>query len=181
MPQGPLTVATVQLAAAYYQQAQLGKIFGAFNSAAVTTSAALATTYVGCCLSNPAGSGKNLALLRVSGGLIVAPSTITSMMMITGFSAAGVTVHTTALTPFATMLGETTTTPVAKADSACTIVGTPAWATFLAQCGTATTSTSFTIDLQGAIVIPPGGYAAIGTNIASPASAFQGGFMWAEV
>ena len=45
----------------------------------------------------------------------------------------------------------------------------------------ATDLLSFNLDLNGAIIIPPGGYVAIGTNVAGPASGFQGGLSWEEV
>ena len=167
---------------ANYEAAYAATIGLVANSAAVTTSAALATTYVGLCLSNPVASGKNLVLLNVSGAFLVAPATITTAFLAVGYSAAGITAHTTPLTPLNGLLG-TTTTPalVGLADSACTLVGTPAYAKVLAQTPTATTSFSFSYDANGALVIPPGGWAAIATNIASPASGFVGSMLWEEV
>src|SRR3974390_2254065 len=43
-----------------------GQSFSCANPSAVTSSAALATTYVGLCLSNPAGSGVNFVPKRVT-------------------------------------------------------------------------------------------------------------------
>lgn len=168
-----------QSQAQYYEQAYGQMIGQIMNPSAVTTSAALATTYVGLCLSNPAGNTKNLVLLRVAGAFIVAPSTITNLGLITGYAAGGITAHTTALAPFNGLIG-TGAALTAKADSACTLVGTPVWTMTLGQAPTATTSLSFNVDLGGAIILPPGAYAAIGTNIAGPASGFQGSFEWAE-
>jgi len=146
----------------------------------VTTTVGLATTYVGLCLSNPAASTKNLVLQNVSGAFVVAPSTITTIGLIVGYAAAGVVTHTTALTPQGTVVGAGATLQ-AKLDSACTLVGTPAWARVLGQAPTATTSFSFSADINGSIVIPPGGYVAIGTNIAGPTSGFAGSMLWEEV
>lgn len=46
--------------------ARPGAVFRVSNQAAAAITAALATTYTGLCLSNPAGSGVNLAVKRVS-------------------------------------------------------------------------------------------------------------------
>lgn len=161
------------------------QLFMGANPSGVTTSAGLATTYVGLCLSNPAGNasgGKpiNLMLRRVSGVVIVAPAAVLAFNLITGYAAGGVTVHTTALTPFSAQIG-TGPAPTAKLDSACTLVGTPVWSMPIGTTPVATDLLSFNIDLCGAIIIPPGGYVAIGTNVTGPVSGFQGGFSWEEV
>lgn len=164
----------------YYEGVYAAVCAMAANQAGVTTSVGLAATYTGICLSNPAGSAKNLSIMRVSGALIVAPSTITGFNLITGFAAGGITAHTTPLTPFNAKLGVAITGLVGLVDSACTLVGTPAYSRPVAQCSTATNSTSFDTDIDGSIIIPPGGYLAIGTTIASPASGFMGAIEWEE-
>lgn len=146
----------------------------------VTTSVALATTYVGICLSNPAGSGRNLALLNVSASLLVAPSTITTLALAAGYAAGGITAHTTPLTVYSSIIG-TTETLVGLVDSACTLVGTPATIRVLGQAPTATTSFSVDRDIGGSIIIPPGGWVATVTNIAGPSSGFVGSMMWEEI
>jgi hypothetical protein len=155
------------------------KVFLGANPSGVTTSAGLATTYVGLCLSNPAGSAVNLSIRRVAGAFIVAPATVTGLNLITGFAAGGVTVHTTPLTPVSGMIGNAATA-AGKLDSACTLVGTPVYTQVLSETSTATTLPFFSVDLEGAIILPPGAYAAIGTTIAGPTSGFQGSFEWTE-
>jgi len=162
-----------------YEPSYAGNIGVVANPSAVTTSAALATTYVGLCLSNPATSTVNLAVLNVSASLLVAPSTITTMFLAGGYAAGGVTAHTTALTPLASVLGVTSTLQ-GLADSACTLVGTPAYLRVLGQAPTATTSFAVNVNIDGSIIIPPGGYVCIATNIAGPASGFVGSMMWEE-
>lgn len=164
----------------YYEGVYAAVCAMAANQAGVATSAGLNATYTGICLSNPAASGKNLSVMRVSGALIVAPSTITGFNLITGFAAGGITAHTTPLTPFNAKLGAALTGLVGLVDSACTLVGTPAYSRPVAQCSTATNSTSFDTDIDGSIIIPPGGYLAIGTTIPSPASGFMGAIEWEE-
>lgn len=163
-----------------YQQAYRGALFTGANPSGVTTSAALATTYVGLCLSNPAASTVNLVLRRVAGAFIVAPATVTMLNLITGFAVGGVTAHTTALVPFSGKIGSGIAS-VGKLDSACTLVGTPIWTQVLGETPVATTLPAFSLDIEGGIVLIPGSYCAIGTSIAGPASGFQGSIEWEEV
>ena len=159
--------------AAYAKAMMLGA-----NPSGVTLSAALATTYVGLCLSNPAASAVNLILQRAAGVLDVAPAALTAIGLIAGYAAGGVTVHTTPLTPLNAFLNGAA--PAATLDSACTLVGTPAWVDWISETPAATTVLSFSKDYQGGIIIPPGGYVAIGATIAGPASGFWGSFTWEE-
>lgn len=172
-----------QLHGRKYTQSYLGNRFGGANSSAagVTTSAGLAATYVGLCLSNPIANTKNLVIGGVSAQFIVAPATVTALGLIVGWSSAGIVTHTTALTPLSKLIGSTANTTVATLDSACTLVGTPAWIEWLTETPLATTLPSFKWDLEGSIVLPPGAYCAIGTSIAGPASGFVGSFDWEEV
>lgn len=163
-----------------YHQAYTGSLFMGANPTAVTTSAGLATTCVGLILSNPAGTGKNLILRRVGAILVVVPAAFTGSALITGFAAGGVTVHTTPLTIQNPVVGGAVTASVAKLDSAATLVGTPVYSLFLTATPAATTGAPFNTDLQGSVIIPPGGYAALGTTVASPASGFLGSIMWEE-
>lgn len=150
------------------------------NPTPVALSAALATTYVGLCLSNPAGNTKNLVLRSVQGTLVVAPAAVLSLGLIGGYAAGGITVHTTPLTPRSALLG-TGAAPTGLLDSACTLVGTPAWIKWLANNAASAGLFGFNTDLQGGIVIPPGAYVAIGSNVAGPAAGFAGSMEWEEV
>jgi hypothetical protein len=156
------------------------QVFMGASPSGVTTSAGLATTCVGLILSNPAASGVNLVLRRVAGSFVVAPATVTGLGLITGYAAGGITVHTTALTPFSGIIGSGVA-PAAKLDSAATLVGTPVWSMVFSETLVATDLPTFNYDLAGTIVLPPGAYAAIGTTIAGPSSGFMGSFQWEEV
>ena len=173
-------VVVSELHGRYYEQSYRQNVFWAANQAATATSVALATTYTGICISNPAGNNKNLVLLKASYALTVAPAAIASLGLITGYAQTGVTVHTTALTPASTLIG-TGPLPTAKADAACTLVGTPVWTMPMMGGFTAAALPSTgpaILDFEGSIIIPPGGYAAIG---ALTAVTGFGGFMWEEV
>lgn len=203
MPQQPLGIVTAQRAGstsfqslladsegslkvlqaepANYASAFAGRIGIAMNQAGATLSAALATTYTGLCLSNPAGSVKNLVLIRLSGSFNVAPAALDYLGLITGFAAGGITVHTTALTPQNGIIGAASPALVGLADAACTLVGTPVWTQLLGETPGATSVLSFNVVLDGAIIIPPGGYAAVGSSAAGPSAGFVGSMIWAEV
>lgn len=201
MPQGPLAAAVAKLPSGAlgpmsmdaqsslavsdfhgrkYELAHNGLLFRGTNTTGVTTSIALATTYVGCCLSNPAGNTVNLAVRKVFGNVNVAFAALTSYGLIVGYAAGGITVHTTPLTPVSSKIG-TGPAATAKLDSACTLVGTPAWGEFIQESPAATNGTSFSLDLEGGLLLPPGAYVAIGSSIAGPTSGLLAGFEWEEI
>lgn len=173
-----------QLHGAKYSQAVNNKLFFGANSAAVTTSVALATTYVGLCLSNPAGNTKNLVLRRVTAIFSVVQAAKTAIGLITGWASGGITAHTTPLTPKCANLLNTTAA-TGKLDSACTLVGSganaPLWGRWLSSGATATSDPAVDVDLEGGLVIVPGAYVATGTLIAGPTSGFLGSMEWEEV
>lgn len=170
--------------------AQAGSVFRGSNPTAVAISAALATTYTGLCLSNPAGSTVNLAVKRAAGVLFAAQTAFIVLGLITGWSAAGVVTHTTSLNAdiingyvgaaaaSGSVIGPTTQ---AKLDSAATIVGTPMWDRWITGNTVTAVPCNFSIDLDDDLIIPPGGYVAIGANAASTATSFLGSFMWEEI
>lgn len=163
----------------YFQNTNAGTTFGGANQAGATLSAGLATTYTGLCLSNPAASGKNLAIQNVNAQIIVAPGAVLALGLIVGFSAAGVVTHTTPITLLQNSLINGAA-PVAKLDAACTIVGTPAWFRWLFANAASAGLGGFNYDAKGGIIIPPGGYIAIGANVAGPTAGLVGSFEWTE-
>lgn len=152
--------------------------FGA-NATGATLSNGLATTYTGLCLSNPAGSGKNLAVIAVGISINVATASSLAVGLISGWSSAGVVTHTTPVTGIANGFIGSTAASIAKLDAACTIVGTPLWTRLLLEASTGVAAGNF--DLNGQLVIPPGGYVAIGASAAGSASGLLGSFLWEEV
>ena len=175
--QGNLGVGQGQ--AFYYNQNIAGNMFRGGNQSGATLSAALATTYVGLCLSNPAASGKNLIVTRVTGQIIVAPAAVLALGLIEGYVAAGVVTHTTPLSINPALSGGGATS-IAKLDAACTIVGTPLWTDWPWSNGLSANLGGFALDLQGSAIIEPGGYMAIGGNVAGPTAGFVGSFRWIE-
>lgn len=170
-----------ELHGAKYSQAYQDNLFWGANQTGATISNGLATTYTGLCLSNPAGSGKNLSIRKITGEFSVVATGFASLGLITGYAAGGITVHGTALTPAQSKIGGAVV-PVAKIDAACTLVGTPTWTRVLGNSKATTETIYFSEDLDGGIILVPGAYAAIGSLIAAgPTTGFYGSFEWEEV
>lgn len=143
----------------YYDPSYNKKIFYAANQAATTWSIALNTTHTGLVVSNPSGSTVNLVPLKSSFALSVAPVGIATIGFFGGFLNAGITTHTTPLTVGSTFLG--TPDGSGLADAAATLVGTPVWLMpFLGgfTAGALFATSPAIVDLEGAFIIPPGGY-----------------------
>jgi hypothetical protein len=183
------TPAILNAQGAVVTAAQAGSNFRGSNAAGAALSAALATTYTGLCLSNPAASTVNLVLKKVSGVIIVAPAAELAIGLITGWAAGGITAHTTPVTGIvsgyvgAAAASGSVVAPAsqAKLDAACTLVGTPVWDRWLAAGVASTNNVNFDADVDDDLVIPPGGYVAIGANAAGPAAGFLGTFQWEEL
>lgn len=171
--------------------ATAGALFRGSNSSGATLSAGLATTYTGLCLSNPATSTKNLVVKRASGVLITAPGAFIALGLITGWALAGITVHTTGINANivngyvgAAASGSPPVAgpaPLANLDAACTLVGTPLWDRWITGNNATGNQASFYAELDDDAIIPPGGYMAIGSNVAGPGSGLLGTFMWEEL
>jgi len=166
-PQNDLIVS--QLHGKYTEQTRSKHVYHAASQAATTTTVALATTYTGLCLSNPAASGKNLIPLMFSAALSVAPAGIAPMAVMAGYLAAGVTTHTTPLTIYNGFLADATAA-VGKADAACTLVGSGSGAPHVVMpflggftAGALFGTSPAICELHGSIIIPPGGWVAIYT------------------
>lgn len=140
-----------------------GEVFYAANQSAATWSVALNTTHTGFVLSNPVTSGKNIILLKVGFALSVAPAAIAHIGLFTGYSTAGIVTHTTPLTPYSCAVG--TGSSIMNADAAATLVGTPTWALPFMGGFTAAALPSTSpavINIDGLIVVKPGGYVGVG-------------------
>jgi len=140
-----------------------GNVYTASTTTATTWSVALTTTYTGLVVSNPVTSGKNLIILKASFALSVAPVAIASIGLFTGYSTAGIATHGTPVSPTNCLVGGAL--GVATADVAATLVGTPVWAMQMMggfTAGALPSTTPSVIDVDGAIVVKPGGYCGIG-------------------
>lgn len=166
-----------------YEATVRGLMFSGSNSAAVTTSAGFATTHTGLCLSNPIGSGRNLVLMRIKYGAIVAQAAALSLGIQTGYSAVTNVVHTTPMVPLSNFVGNAA--GVGLLDSAATLPVAPTRIilidTLLTGAITASVLGGNQYDFNGTLVIPPGGFVATYTSAASTATSLVFGFTWEEV
>ena len=168
-----------------YESAYRGKSFSGANQAGATTTVGLATTYTGLCLSNPIGSGVNLVVNKVSAVFLVAFAAASAVGIMVGYSATTDVTHTT---PGAPKNNKYTGayTGVAKIDTAATLPVAPVVHSLFASglTGAITTGQQITgamVDMDGSLIIPPGGYCAIYTSTASGASSMLASFNWDEV
>lgn len=172
----------------YQELAYRGLVFQAANQGpgGTTTTVALATTYTGLCISNPASSGRNLVMLQCGVAVVGAPAALSTIGLMAGYAAAGVVTHTTPLVPLSSFVNTLVATGVAKADAAATLVGTPVlYMPFGVTPITGATAQVINppvnlnmFDLKGVMILPPGAYVAIYT---STVLSIIGGFTWAEV
>jgi hypothetical protein len=169
----------------YYEAAYRGTKFHAANQVAVTTPAGLTLTPTGIIISNPQGSGVNVVLNKVGFSFLVAFPAAAAIGLAVGYNAATGVTHTAALTPASNLIG-TGANGRATVDSSSTI---PTAATVSHIFGTGLTGAITTeeavsgevIDLEGSVILPPGGYAYLFTSTVSGTSAFLGSFQWEEV
>ena len=140
--------------------ARTKRMFHAASQAATTTTIALATTYTGLCLSNPASNTKDLIPRILSVALSVAPAGIAPMALGGGMTVAGVVTHTTPLSTFNNVLGDGGAA-TGLADGAATLPAAPR--VIMPILGGFTAGALFgtspaIVNIGGGIIIPPGGY-----------------------
>lgn len=168
----------------YYEPSIRRTIFSGAIVGQVTT-VGLNTTYTGLCLSNPVGSPVNLVLNKVGYAFLVAFAAASAIGLMTGFNASTNVTHTTPVTPRSQFFNSTGG-GVGLLDSAATLPTAPTLNTILGAGLTgAITTTPFGLgsltDIEGAIILPPGGYCAIYTSTASGAASGAFSFQWEEV
>jgi hypothetical protein len=177
----------VRSSSAKYADAVLaGRVFVACNQAAVAVTAAMATTYTGFVLFNPAASTVNLVLLRFGYSFtIAAPTAATVIGLMTGTVVTAATMDAAAaITPRNRLVGSTIASQ-AIVDNACTLNGTPVLEQVFGQVGTGATTVPLVaqineVDLDGSMIIKPGSYVAAYSFAANTASAIFS-MMWEEV
>ena len=181
---GPTGEVVVQeLHGRYYETTARKALFSGANLAGVTTTAGFATTYTGFCLTNPIGSNVNLVLSKVTYGALVAQTAALVLGIMTGYNNTTAVTQTTPLVPLGNFAGQPA--GVGLIASSVTLPSAPTRLILLDTLLTGAITTSVTggkvVDLEGSVVLPPGGYAAFYTSAASVASSLAFGGMWEEV
>ena len=170
----------------YYENTYRGRKFYGSNGATPTvTTVALATTYTGLALINPAGSPVNLVLDKVGYSFLVVFPAVATIGLMVGWSAAGVTTSSAAASPGASSLVNAQAVPNGKCVLSATFPTAPFLHTVFGSglTGAATTVPMIPqlVDMEGSVIIPPGGWAAIYTSTVSGAAALAASFQWTEI
>lgn len=165
----------------YYEAVKAGRVFTAANQAAVAVTAALATTYTGLVVENPATSGKDLVMLEFGWGLsVVLPTALTIFGLMVGLDAGDAAA---AIIPKNMYLGGAAS--VATVDNGCTLTGTPVLARVFGNAAKGADTVTVLdgvscVDLNGSLIVPPGYYVAVYSFAANTAAAIFH-LMWEEV
>ncbi len=167
----------------YYEMAYRKTSFNAATQAVATTTVGLATTYTGLCLSNNVGNSVNLVLTKASIMQSVIQSTqVEAYAIACGFNATTSVTHTAALVGIKNNFIGSGTVAQATADTSATLPTAPFYHTFVHNTGTATADgTGAVIDLEGSIILPPGGYALWVTPAQASVAGLWFSFDWVEV
>jgi hypothetical protein len=162
----------------FTEQALNENIFCVSSQAAVATTAALAGTWTGLCVTNPAASRYNMAILEFGGSLSVAGSDDGSMGLL------GCTIAAPASNVTIKNMKMGGRSSIGIADDGATIVGGYVIGAPFAY-GTGATNLvnqtgTFVWNLDGKLIVPPGYTVATYTTTATTA-AFIFYFIWEEI
>jgi hypothetical protein len=168
----------------YYETTYRRAGFVAANPTGVTSTAVTSgttTAILGVLLSNPINSPVNLVINKVGYSVTVAPAAVMPMFMAVGYNSGTNVTHTTALTVRNAYVG-VGAAGYGLVDSSFTVPTAPNFTHALGTVFTTISSNGPTIiDLEGSIILPPGGYAGIMSSVASGTSGFFGSIGWEEV
>jgi hypothetical protein len=179
IPTNEFGVPFVQVTGGPLQEAALaGRLFSVCNQTNVTTTAALATTWTGLGVGNPAASGKNYVFHEFGWAQEIVLNTEGAF----GLMVATVGDMAQAVVPRCARYGYATTT--ALTDNGATI-GTPILIRVFGSSMEGALSTVPSLggniyDLKGSIIIPPG-YALLTYTFAIQTTSVQFHFVWEEI
>jgi hypothetical protein len=166
----------------YYQTTKDGNEFSASIQAVATTSVGLSTTYTGLVISNPITSAIDMVVNKVSIMQSVIQATqVEAFAIAVGFNAATNVTHSAALTTRSNLIGSGFTS-VGLADTSATLPTAPFYHTFVTNTGTAIADSTgaMVVDLEGSIILPPGGYAMWVTPAQASVAGMWFSFSWEE-
>ena len=163
----------------YYEAASRHKLFVCANQAAVTWTIALTTNYEGLVVSNPRMSSVNLSILRVGFVVTIDPAAPAHVGLFVGYDADAECAGAGDIPIYNCFLlgshGQ------ANADNDVDPLVLPTWVEAYMSGFTAADihgTSPVIVDVDGAIVIPPGAYVGIGCLTAVVG---MGSIMWEEV
>ena len=162
----------------YYTPTYRGSMFSVCTQGTgVTTTAALATTFTGLAVGNPAGSNVNMVLNKFGCAQFAVGAAATIGIM------GGVGSITASLTPQSRILGASYTSRMTA--TAGQTISTPVLVASFGSVGSLATTgygieAGIYVDLEGSLIVPPGSFIASYTSIVTT-SALQFSFAWEEV
>lgn len=175
----------------YYPISIRGDLFNGGNQAVVTTalSAGLGLTVTGgLTLVNPLNSPMNLVIQSASATFVSAPAAAGAIGVAVGYSA--VTAVSGTLTTVSNQNANPASTNTSSghlySSPSVVLPAAPVLVKLLGATGTAAETTAPVVpkveaNIQGSIIVPPGGYATFVSSAAGPASSFMGNFSWVEL
>jgi len=168
----------------YYEATYRRTMFYAANPTGVTSTAVTSgttTAITGFSLFNPINSVVNVVINKVGYMVTVAPAAVMPMFLAVGYNSGTAAATTTALTARNGYVGVGASgycTPFSVATAATAPNFTHALGTVFT---TLTSNGPTFVDLEGSVILPPGGYAYICSTVASGASGFFASASWEEV
>lgn len=173
----------------YYEGVYRRTRFGGSMQAVIATAtiAGVATGITGVSvLYNPPGNGVNVVIEKFGVGFVLAPAAPLVYGIATGFSQSALSGTLTTLGPKSKLIGSgavPTAGLVASASVTLPVAATVDQVLGQLDTGAVTTVTGVSglYDLEGSIVLPPGGYAHFWTSAALAASAHIASWEWEEV
>jgi hypothetical protein len=170
----------------YYEAAYRRSIYYGANPTAVTTTAVTSgttTAITGIAVSNPINSPVNLVLLK-AGYSLFAVGAASSFFLGVGYNSSTNVTHTTALTVRNGYVG-VSSAGYGLVDSSYTVPTAMNFTHTFGSVGSVATTSwasgpAAFIDFEGSVILPPGAYAAILTNVAQTSN-FFGSMSWEEV
>lgn len=175
----------------YYPVAIQGNMFSGGNQAAVSTalSAGLPTTYTGgLVLANPITSTVNLVIQKAKAVFVVAQTNAAAIGLGVGYDASTALSGTLTVVPNQNALQTSSATSqgILYSSASITLPAAPVLARLLGNVDTGALTTqvdagALEADVQGSIILSPGGYAVFTSSAAGTASSFLGSFTWVEL
>lgn len=173
----------------YYEATYRGMAFSGANQALVGTAIAtgLTATYTGgLVLSNTFGNPVNVVLTKVAYGAALVQTNASVIGLMVGQSSTALAGTVTSVTPTSDLVGSGIAPYAVLASSASiTLPTTPVLKRVLGFLGTGAVTVDQTtltvVDLEGSIILPPGGYCAFYSSAAGTASSLIFSMSWIEV
>jgi hypothetical protein len=165
----------------YYETTYRGNMYYAASQALVTTTVGLATTYTGLCIINPITSLRNAVVNKASMMQSVIQSVqIEAFAIAVGYNATTAVTNTTPLAVHNT--NPSLPVGAVQASISAGLPTAPFYAVFVENTTTATANASGNvIDLEGSLILPPGGYAMWVTPAQASVAGMWFSFQWEEV